>query len=376
MRVSITVANSLKKDPRVIKQVRSAVSAGYEVQFVGFRDRFFDKEFLDGLGCKVDIVDLGEKYVGHISSFFGKLKRAYYRFVLPIKYMKRFKPDVIHSNDFDTLIYSYIAARKTKAKIIYDSHEIFAENIGVVDSKLYHSFTIKAERYLLKRIDAMICVSHAASEYFADKYNIDPPVVITNCPMANTNPLKAKAEDRFEAVYQGLMVAGRGYEEFIESAMFLDKGYRLVLRGYGSAEQGLRDLVKENHLEDIVQFSAPVEVADLVAAASSSHVGVVLTRPVNINFKLSVSNKVFEYAQAGLPVIMSDVPEHRYLNEKYNFGILLKDVVPDNIAEAIRNLKENPTLYQLLSSNALTMSGELTWEKEAVRLHQLYEKII
>jgi len=376
MKISITVSNSLKKDPRVIKQVKCAVAEGHDVQFVGYRDAFYDKEFLEKLGCKsIDIVDLGEKYVGRVESLWGRIKRRIIRFYMPIIYIKRFKPNVVHANDFDTLIYSYIAAKLSHAAIIYDSHEVYAENIGIADKKLLKSFIIIAEHILLHRIDQMICVSHAASEYFAKKYDIKSPIVITNCPMKNKIPLREKKTDKFEAVYQGLMVAGRGYEEFILSAKYVSPDVRLVLRGYGSAEPVLRKLIEDNSLSQKVVFDNPVEVAELISAASSSHVGVVLTRPVNINFRLSVSNKVFEYAHAGLPEILSDVPEHRFLNDKYHFAILLPDVKPQAIAAAIRTLKEDQTLYATLAANAEKMGREMNWENESKKLLNIYKSV-
>lgn len=376
MRISITVSNSLKKDPRVIKQVKCAIAAGYEVQFVGYRDAFYDKGFLEELGCtRIDIVDLGDKYVGKVASLWGKFKRRFFRFVLPVRYIREFKPDVVHSNDFDTLIYSYISAKLCKAAVIYDSHEVYAENIGISESFFLKRFVIFSERLLLPHIDKMICVSHAASEYFEKKYSISAPIVITNCPMRNKLPLKEKNNDHFEILYQGLMVAGRGYEEFVLSAKYLADGIMLVLRGYGSAEQTLRKLVEENGLSNKVIFDKPVEVAELISAASSSHVGVVLTRPVNLNFRLSISNKVFEYAHAGIPVVLSDVPEHRYLNDKYHFAIVIPEVTPKSIAEAIMNLYKDKELYHRLASNAVEMADEMNWEMESKRLIKIYKEL-
>lgn len=375
MKISITVSNSLKKDPRVIKQVRAAIEKGYDVQFVGYRDKFLDTDFLGNLGCKYNIVDLGPTYVGHLNSIFKKIKRAFLQFIKPIQYMCNYGPDIIHCNDFDTLVYSYIAAKLCHAAIVYDSHEVYAENIGIVNNWFRKHYTLFFERILLKRINKMICVSNAASVYFSQKYHIDPPTVVTNCPMKNTLPLLEHNIEKFEVVYQGLMVEGRGYEEFIESALFLDDRFRNVLRGYGPIQNKLSEIIESNNLQDIVTFSTPVEVSQLVQAASSSHVGVVLTRPVNLNFDLSVSNKVFEYVHAGLPVIMSNIAEHKYLNDLYDFAIIIEEVSPKCIAEAIRLLHDDKELYNRLANNARKMSRKMHWEKEAEKLFKIYQEI-
>lgn len=374
MKISIVVSNSLRKDPRVIKQIRAAMAAGHEVQFVGYRDENLDWEFLKALGCRCDIVDLGGNYIGYLPSVYKKIRRRLLRKRMAVRYLCEFRPDVIHANDFDMLGLSYRAAKKCKAGLIYDSHEIFAENIGIAERGWMKRQIIRSERRLVRKVDRMICVSNAAAAYFEEKYAIRP-TVITNCPIKNTLPLLEKASDAFEVVYQGLMVRGRGYEEFVDAARLLPDGVRLVLRGYGSLEPKLRAQIKDNRLSGKVVFASPVEVAQLVQAASASHVGVVLTRPVNLNFKLSVSNKVFEYAAAGLPVILSDVPEHRYLNEKYGFGIILDEVTPERIADAILGLYRDKKLYGRLAENAKRMSDEMNWDTESEKLLEIYRSV-
>jgi len=374
MKISIVVSNSLKKDPRVIKQIKAAMAAGHEVQFVGYRDGYYDRDFLNALGCRCDIVDFGDDYVGQLRSVYKKIRRRLVRKRRAIRYLCDFQPDVIHANDFDMLGLSRRAAKKCKAGLVYDSHEIFAENIGIADRKWMRRQIIRSERRLVRKVDRMICVSNAAAKYFEETYAIRP-TVITNCPMKNTLPLLEKASDAFEVVYQGLMVRGRGYEEFVDAAKLLPDGIRLKLRGYGSLEPKLRADIEEKRLSGKVVFAPPVEVAQLVQAASASHVGAVLTRPVNLNFKLSVSNKVFEYAAAGLPVILSDVPEHRLLNEKYDFGVILDEVTPEKIAEAILALYCDKERFCRLAENAKRMSDEMNWETESEKLLEIYRSV-
>src|SRR5699024_12422208 len=90
------------------------------------------------------------------------------------------------------------------------------------------------------------------------------------------------------------------------------------------------------------------------------------------NFEYTVSNKIFECIHAGLPVILSPVKEHQYLNDKYNFGIVVDEVSPKSIAEAVRKLKSNPELYSELRKNAIEASKVLNWENESKKLVKLY----
>ena len=374
MKLCIIVSNSLIKDPRVIKQIRCAMDTGIDVYFIGFKTKFYNKEFLDSVGCNFYIVDT---FIGKLNSTIKKILRKFHHYYIPIKHIIKIKPDIIHANDFDTLIQAYIGSRIVGAQVIYDSHEVCAENIGIADKKIHKKILIIIERFIIRRIYAMVSVSNAAAAYFSELYKIKTPVVITNVPYrSEINFAKVKDATIFEVLYQGLMIRGRGYEEFVKSGEFIDDDIKLIIRGYGFIEDDLRTIILENSLENKVRFDGPVEIKDIVLKASHSHLGVVLTQPININFKLTVSNKIFEYIQAGLPVLMSDIPEHRYLNKKFDFGIILSDFSPKGIAKSINDLVSDKEEYYRLRNNAIIAAETLCWENESVKLIELYSNFL
>ena len=141
-------------------------------------------------------------------------------------------------------------------------------------------------------------------------------------------------------------------------------------------EAQLREMVSKLDNKEQYIFYPPVNVQELIPMASRSHVGVAVTEAICLNFELSVSNKLFEYASAGLPVIMSDIPEHRYLNEKYNFGIVIPENSPEAIAEAAIKLYTDKELYAQCSENAKRLSDEVNWENEFARLIDLEREMI
>ena len=65
---------------------------------------------------------------------------------------------------------------------------------------------------------------------------------------------------------------------------------------------------------------------------------------------------------------MSDIPEHRYLNDKYNFGIILKENTAECLRDAVMTMYENEELYREYSANAKRLSEELNWETEFSKL--------
>lgn len=389
MKVGILVLNSIWYDPRVRKQIKEYLAQGVEVVCVGVKCNRYDESKVSEIPCKTVIVDpMSKKPVPQLKIF------RYYRTLCNVLAIRKAvcraiiaeAPDVIHANDLDALIPAYKVARKLNCKLIYDSHEIYAENFQFRDKKWYVLYLKYMEKRLCQKVDKMVCVSHAAAEYFSKLYKIEMPMVITNSTLKSEQCVTEESlfsipkNEGFEILNHGQFYAGRGYDIMAES-MPLFKEYpeiKLALRGMGSMEQELRKRVeelKEQYKLDNFRFYPPVDVSQLIESASHSKVGVAITEPICLNFELSVSNKLFEYAAAGLPVIMSDIPEHRYLNKKYHFGIIIEDNTPQKFAEAVLKLYKDSQFYRECAINAVKMSNEINWESQFSELIAFERKI-
>ncbi|MBQ8184027.1 MAG: glycosyltransferase [Clostridia bacterium] len=369
MKVCDVVLNSVWYDPRVRKQIVEYKNNGVDVVCVGFKDSRFDEKKVSDVPCDVVITELDEKY--------RKPRNKIQVLLKEFNCVKKFrtaiieqKPDVIHANDLNTLTASCQAAKKLGCKVVYDSHEICVENNFM--KGIYKKLNALCEKVFIKRINKMVCVSHAASDYFVRKYDIEPPMVITNCSLKAEKVISCEKNDGFEILNHGQYYAGRGYDIIVEAAQLLTEypQIKIAMRGFGAMEESLRKRADEIGGENII-FYPPVLVNELIPYASKSMVGVAITENTCLNFELSVSNKIFEYASAGLPVIMSDIPEHRYLNDKYNFGIILKENTPKCFAEAAIKLYTDKDFYNMCAKNAEKLSEEVNWETEFARLIEI-----
>lgn len=367
MRICDVVKDSIWCDPRVRKQLVSYMTADdCEVVAIGIEDNRYNEDEVNKIPCETKIVRIDKKYFGAGRTFFTKLKRELLVNRALTRLIVESRPDIIHANDLNALVPAYKAAKKLGCKLIYDSHEVFVENLGIVNHKLIKAIWAYQEKRIIKKVDLMVCVSHAAAEYFQKKYNIAKPTVVTNCIGADRlireKPEKSELK---QVLNHGQFYAGRGYDIMIDAAELLKeyKDIQFVLRGYGSMEPALRAKAEEQNTENVL-FAPPVKVEELIPEASHAWVGLAITEQISLNFKLSVSNKIFEYAAAGLPVIMSDIPEHRYLNSKYNFGIILEKNTPEDMAKAIRTLYASSALYEEYAKNAIKMSVEVNWDEQ------------
>ncbi len=373
MKVCDVVLDTVWYDPRVRKQIVAYLDNGIDVVCIGHKDDRYDEEKIKNIPCPTIITKVDEQYDKPLTSRVKLLLREFNR----VKRLKQAiivqKPDVIHANDLNTLAACCQAAKKLKCKVVYDSHEICVENHNM--KGVYKKLNALCEKVYIKRIDKMVCVSHAAADYFEKKYGIEKPMVITNCSLKAEKVVAEEKNEGFEILNHGQYYAGRGYNTLVESLPLL-KSYpdiKIALRGFGVMEDELRQRAKELGDENIV-FYPPVLVNELIPYASRSAVGVAITENTCLNFELSVSNKIFEYAAAGLPVIMSDIPEHRYLNEKYSFGIILRENTPECFAKAVIRLYEDKAFYKACAENANKLSEEVNWENEFSRLIDIERK--
>ena len=378
MKVCDVVLNSIWYDPRGRKQIIEYKNQGVEVSCVGYRCNRFDEEQIKKIPAPVSIVSIDKKYDGKQKGIIRKVIREIKKKRVVKEAIIACAPDVIHANDLNALIPAYAASRKLKCRLVYDSHEINTDNYTGKKKRSLWVYYHAMESRLVHKVDLMVSVSHAASDYFAKEYHIQKPMVITNCALASENVSQpAEKNEGFEVLNHGGFYAGRGYDLMVEAAPLL-KEYpeiRLALRGFGSIENQLHKRAEDLNATNVV-FYPKVKVEELIPLAAGSMVGVAITEPVCLNFKLSVSNKLFEYAAAGLPVIMSDIPEHRYLNEKFQFGLILPDNSPQSLADAVLRLYQNSELYQQLAENSKRMSQELNWENVFARLIRAEREIL
>ena len=376
MKVCDVVMNSVWYDPRVRKQIVEYLNAGVELVCIGYECARYDSEKIAQMPCKVNVIMRNKEYSGKQRGIIRKLQREQWVQKAVCDAIVAEKPDIIHANDLDALIPAYMAKKILNCKVIFDSHEIYTENNYLMDKRLYAAYLRMIEKHICKRIEQVVCVSNAAADYFSRKYHIDKPMVVTNCSLKAEQFFGKEKNTGFEVLNHGQYYAGRGYDIMVEALPLL-KDYpeiKLALRGFGSLEESLRERAAELGDENII-FYPKVLVQELIPEASRSMVGVAITEGICINFEVSVSNKLFEYASAGLPVIMSDIPEHRYLNEKYRFGIVLADNKPETFAQAVIRLYTDKEFYEQCAKNAKKLSDEINWENEFGKLLSFEEPL-
>jgi glycogen(starch) synthase len=118
---------------------------------------------------------------------------------------------------------------------------------------------------------------------------------------------------------------------------------------------------------------APVPPAAVGSALAGAAVGLCLIQPICRSYELSLPNKLFEYAAAGVPVLASDLPVIGELVRRDGFGALAPADDPHTIAASLERLLE-PDSWRLAAQCALAFAATHSWASEAQTLATAYRR--
>jgi len=250
---------------------------------------------------------------------------------------------------------------------VYDSHELWPDMMLVPEP--VKALARSIEKLLIRRADFVMTVNEFIATELASRYSLKRgPQVVYNCPRSDPLKVHKRRTAAKIALYQGLYAPERGLENLVKAADYHLPDIHLVFRGYGVIEQELRSLStgRKN-----VRFDTPVKMSRLVSAASEADVGLIPYLPTNLCNYLASPNKLFEYIQAGLPVIASDIPFMRKLILENDIGMLFDARDPRNIANAI-NRSTRPRVHGRQRANLASVAARYNWEIESEKLLQSY----
>jgi glycosyltransferase involved in cell wall biosynthesis len=117
---------------------------------------------------------------------------------------------------------------------------------------------------------------------------------------------------------------------------------------------------------------APEQLRKISAQA---YIAVAVPEKEGLNQWLALPNKLFDYIHAGLPQVTVNYPEYQKINDQFRVAILLPDISPGRIAEALNNLLSDDVLYQGLKENCIKARMVLNWQQEEKKLLAFYQSV-
>lgn len=290
------------------------------------------------------------------------------------------KTDALWANDLDTLLPAFLIGKLRRKPLMYDSHEYFTEAEGLSGRKFQKWVWCALERWMFPRLAMAITVNESIAAIYRKKYNV-PVHVLRNVPKAlvelgdqqTVSPF-GWPDGKLRVLLQGAYIdPDRGGMEAVEAMQLLPEAHLLIV-GSGRDLDNMKQRVHDLHLSTRVAFLPRLPRAQLLAITRTAHIGLSLDKPLHLNYTLSLPNKLFDYIQAGVPVLVSSLPEVQRIVLSYEVGEVIDAVTPEGVARGIQGMQSSGKMEQY-RRNTHAAAAQLTWEQEwagiSRRLHEI-----
>ena len=283
--------------------------------------------------------------------------------------------DIIVANDLDTLLGSYLASKIKSKKIVYDSHEYFTEVPELVGRKFPKKIWSKIEKKILPKLKFSYTVSESIAIEYEKIYGVQMQI-IRNVPYCQLEPLSVNQKNTTikTILYQGSLNVGRGLEHMIDAMEFIDNT-TLKIIGDGDISSELKARVHEKSLENKVQFLGRIPFEQLLKETQKADLGIALEENLGLNYYYALPNKLFDYIQAGVPVLVSPFPEMQKIVNEFNIGTVYDHKDAKSLAEKISEIFSLEKRYLKWKENTNKAAKTLCWENEEKILINLYSKL-
>jgi glycosyltransferase involved in cell wall biosynthesis len=301
--------------------------------------------------------------------------------------------DLIHAHDMQMLPIAVKAAGRARASgrhlpVVYDVHELvsgLSTNPG--RTKRMVAAWRRLEREYIGGADRVIAVSPQLAQRLQRDFRLgETPTVVLNTPVraAAAAPIDRGLRDTIGLhadvpllVYSGGVTAARGLESAIDALPQLP-GAHLAVVAVPSPHRPVCDVLRERAqrigVGDRFHLVEPVEPELLVALLASADIGLI---PI-LHFpshEVALTNKLFEYVHAGLPVVVSDCAAQAAFVRDRGIGGVHIAGDPADLSRAVRAVLDNTAEFARAVSDP-ALCDEFSWERQERELHRVYDGLL
>jgi glycosyltransferase involved in cell wall biosynthesis len=287
---------------------------------------------------------------------------------------RRERPALVHANDWNTMWCGLAIKLTVGSRLVYDSHELWADRNGRWE---WRPWLLASEALFVRMADAVLTASPGYADTLARRYRIPRPMVVRNIPeVAQRNDVAREQGEPPCVVYVGGLMRGRGLEQTID-ALALMEGIGVRMIGPGSAEyrSSLIERARAAGVMERVRIEPPVPPADVPAVLGEALAGLCLIQPLCRSYELTLPNKLFEYAAAGVPVLASDLPVIAAVVRGNGLGEVVPPADPVGIAAGLQRLRE-PARREDAARCARIFARANDWRGEAGTLAAAYTQAL
>jgi len=367
-RIIVSVTNDLVTDQRVKKVCDTLISEGFDVLLIG-------RKLPQSLPINRDYKTYRMRLIFRKSFFFY----AEYNIRLFLKLL--FTPkDILLSNDLDTLLPNYLIAKLFNKKLVYDSHELFTEVPELIHRPLVQKVWLRIEAYIFPKLKNIITVNQVIADIYSQKYLV-PVHVIRNISQqlpafVPDHELAQKVKgNRKMLILQGSGInKDRGAEEAVTMMQYLEN-ILLVIVGGGDVFEDLKVIIKDLNMQDKVLIVGKLPYNNLLKYTQIADLGLSLDKGTNLNYEYSLPNKVFDYIQCRIPLLVSNRQVVAKLVRDNDIGFVFEKHDPKEMAEIVKAIFADEKRLKRWENNLKKVSEKYSWENESKKLKKIYSEL-
>ena len=215
-------------------------------------------------------------------------------------------------------------------------------------------------RVYVAKAKSWTTVSNGLAREYDCKFGFHPQLVTNAAPYVEAVP--TLAHDPLRIVHSGAALRNRHIDSLIDAVshtrsatldLYLtpnDPAYLVELRAAAGATGGR------------VTVHDPVPYSELASTLRQYDLGVHILPPINFNNRWALPNKIFDYVQARLGVIVGPSPEMAEYVRSYGLGVVTEDFSPAALTRAIDELTAEQV--DVAKRSADEHAGELSSESQ------------
>ena len=373
-------------DTRVWREAQALQKAGFGVTVLCPRnkDHKTNYEVVDGINIYRHPLAEGNSRLGYLREYASALL---WEFIYTWWIYLRRGFDVIQGcNPPDDIFLIALPFKLLSVKYIFDHHdvnpELYLSKFG--RKGLFYSVLVWLEKLTYRCSDVVIATNSSYRELAITRGHLDPQdvFVVRNGPDLETfkavapNPL-LKYGKTYLVGYVGTMSIQDGLDILLDVALYIKKMGRADIHftcvGGGPGLPGLRKMVQEKDLSDMVNFTGRIPDGQLLEILSTADVCVNPDRPCEMN-DLSTMIKIAEYMALGKPIVQFDLREGKFSAGEASLYADTTNQVPDFAAKLLW-LLENPRERQRMGEfGRKRVENELAWEYSIEHLLAAYQR--
>ena len=259
---------------------------------------------------------------------------------------------LIVANDIMTLPLALKLA-KVDTKIYFDAHEFHLSEYA--DNLFWRLFHLPYIRFLCVNYIPKVNYFSTVSERICDLYNEQigiKPFLVSN----STTYCDLKVNEigeKIKVIHHGACFRSRKLELMLEVAKLCQSRFQFDFMLVKSDENYYKELLKLSQDIPNVRFIDPVPFHKIPSTINSYDLGIYLLPPLNKNALLAMPNKLFEFVQSRLCVVVSPNPEMSKFVEGNSIGFVSEDFTPESFACVLNSLTRDQIMSCKINSDVL-----------------------